>query len=204
MFFWYSLTFSMIQQMLAIWTLVPLPFLFFFFNFYFYFILLYNTVLVLPYIDMNPPRVYMCSQTWAPLPPPSPLTSLWVIWHRWLAFNFYQPGCSRSVSVGQHHTLYGQWAKKGLTFSKNCCGKRRKRDKSCMWLKISSIYYLALHQKSVLASALGSEWCIGTNQELMRKVEPQTLDSQNRNLRFNKIPRWFRHTLKLKRHKGKC
>ena len=34
-----------------------------FFNFYFYFILLYNTVLVLPYIDMNPPRVYMRSQT---------------------------------------------------------------------------------------------------------------------------------------------
>ena len=28
-------------------------------NFYFYFILLYNTVLVLPYIDMNPPRMYM-------------------------------------------------------------------------------------------------------------------------------------------------
>ena len=36
---------------------------FIFFNFYFYFILLYNTVLVLPYIDMNPPRVYMRSQT---------------------------------------------------------------------------------------------------------------------------------------------
>ena len=35
----------------------------FFFNFYFYFILLYSTVLVLPYIDMNPPRVYMRSQT---------------------------------------------------------------------------------------------------------------------------------------------
>ena len=45
---------------------------FFFFNFYFYFILLYNTVLVLPYIDMNPPRVYMRSQTWTPLPRPSP------------------------------------------------------------------------------------------------------------------------------------
>ena len=28
----------------------------------FYFILLYNTVLVLPYIDMNPPRVYMCKR----------------------------------------------------------------------------------------------------------------------------------------------
>ena len=36
---------------------------FFFFNFYFYFILLYNTVLVLAYVDMNPPRVYMSSQT---------------------------------------------------------------------------------------------------------------------------------------------
>ena len=34
---------------------------FFFFNFYFYFVLLYNTVLVLPYIDMNPPWVYMSS-----------------------------------------------------------------------------------------------------------------------------------------------
>ena len=39
--------------------------------FYFYFILHYNTVLVLPYIDMNPPRVNMSSQSWAPLPPPS-------------------------------------------------------------------------------------------------------------------------------------
>ena len=38
----------------------------YFFNFYFYFILLYNTVLVLPYIDMNPPWVYMSSQTWTP------------------------------------------------------------------------------------------------------------------------------------------
>ena len=38
-------------------------FVLFFFKFYFYFILLYNTILVLPYIDMNPPRVYMRSQT---------------------------------------------------------------------------------------------------------------------------------------------
>ena len=34
--------------------------------------LLYNVVLVLPYIDINPPRVYMCSPSWTPLPPPSP------------------------------------------------------------------------------------------------------------------------------------
>ena len=45
---------------------------FFIFTFYFYFILLCNTVLVLPYIDLNPPRVYMRSQTWTFLPPPSP------------------------------------------------------------------------------------------------------------------------------------
>ena len=31
--------------------------------FKFYFILLYNAVLVLPYINMNPPRVYMSSQS---------------------------------------------------------------------------------------------------------------------------------------------
>jgi len=28
--------------------------------------------LVLPYINMNPPRVYTCSPSWTPLPPPSP------------------------------------------------------------------------------------------------------------------------------------
>ena len=43
-----------------------------FFNFNFYFILLYNTVLVLPYIDLNPPWVYMSSQSWIPLPPLTP------------------------------------------------------------------------------------------------------------------------------------
>ena len=45
-------------------------FSFSFFNFNFYFILLYNTVLVLPYIDMNQPQVYMSSQSWTVLPPP--------------------------------------------------------------------------------------------------------------------------------------
>ena len=47
-------------------------FIYLLFNFNFYFILLYNTVLVLPYIDMNRPRVYMSSQSWTPLPPPTP------------------------------------------------------------------------------------------------------------------------------------
>ena len=38
----------------------------------FIYFLIYNIVLVLPYIDMNPPRVYMCSPSWTPLPPLSP------------------------------------------------------------------------------------------------------------------------------------
>ena len=42
-------------------------FVFLFVCLFFYFILLYNNVLVLPYIDMNPPWVYMSSQSWAPL-----------------------------------------------------------------------------------------------------------------------------------------
>ena len=41
----------------------------FFFNFIFK---LYNIVLVLSNIEMNPPQVYMCSPSWTLLPPPSP------------------------------------------------------------------------------------------------------------------------------------
>ena len=33
---------------------------------------LYNIVLVLPYINTNLPRVYPCSPSWTPFPPPSP------------------------------------------------------------------------------------------------------------------------------------
>ena len=40
--------------------------------FYFILFLLYNIVLLLPYINMNPPQMYMCSPSWTPLPPPSP------------------------------------------------------------------------------------------------------------------------------------
>ena len=38
----------------------------------FIYFLLYHIVLVLPYINMHPPRVHMCSPSWTPLPPPSP------------------------------------------------------------------------------------------------------------------------------------
>ena len=43
-------------------------------NYYYYYYLLYNIVLVLPHINMNPPRVYTCSQSRTPLPPVPPLT----------------------------------------------------------------------------------------------------------------------------------
>ena len=46
-------------------------FFFFFFKFYFIF-KLYNIVLVLPNIEMNPPQVYPRSPSWTHLPPPSP------------------------------------------------------------------------------------------------------------------------------------
>ena len=34
--------------------------------------------MVLQYIDMNPPQVYMSSQPWTPLPPPSPYYPSWL------------------------------------------------------------------------------------------------------------------------------
>ena len=44
----------------------------FFFFFYFFIFKLYNIVLVLPNIEMNPAQVYSCSPSWTLLPPPSP------------------------------------------------------------------------------------------------------------------------------------
>ena len=41
-----------------------------------YFFLLYNFVLVLPYFNINLPWVYMCSQSWTPLPLPPHTISL--------------------------------------------------------------------------------------------------------------------------------
>ena len=45
---------------------------FLFFGFFFNLLkILYNIVLALPYINMNPPRVYTCSPSQTPLHPPS-------------------------------------------------------------------------------------------------------------------------------------
>ena len=54
---------------------------FFFFNFLsiIIFFLLYNIVLVLPYINMHLPQVYTCSPSWTPPSTSLPVPSLWVI-----------------------------------------------------------------------------------------------------------------------------
>ena len=70
MFYWNSLTFLIMQLILANWSLASLPFLFFY-KFYFIF-KIYIIVLVLPNIEMNLPQVYMCSPSWTLLHPPSP------------------------------------------------------------------------------------------------------------------------------------
>ena len=67
----------------------------FYYFFKFYFILFYNTVLVLPYINMNPPQVYKCSPSWTPLPPPSP----------------YHPSGSSQYTSPKHPVL---WIEPGL------------------------------------------------------------------------------------------
>ena len=45
--------------------------IFFFFSIFKKIYLFYFTILVLPYIDLNPPWVYMCSPSQTSLPPPS-------------------------------------------------------------------------------------------------------------------------------------
>ena len=71
------------------------------FLFFFYFILLYNTVLVLPYIDMNPPRVYMRSQTWNPPDLPHQNISLG---HQKVSFHPNPKECSnyRTIALFSH------------------------------------------------------------------------------------------------------
>jgi len=68
---WEEIVFRLIS------TIACVSSLFFLFLFYFIF-KLYNIVLVLPNIEMNPPQVYMCSPPWTLLPPPSPYP-LWVV-----------------------------------------------------------------------------------------------------------------------------
>ena len=67
---------ELLYYIVLFWTFLKLKKIFFTFLFLKKFILiggylLYNIVLVLPHINMNLPRVYMCSPSWTPLPLPS-------------------------------------------------------------------------------------------------------------------------------------
>ena len=55
--------------------------------------LLYNIVLVLPYINMNLPWVYMCFLSWTPVPPPSP----------------YHPSGSSQCTSPKHPVMHQTW-----------------------------------------------------------------------------------------------
>ena len=65
--FFHSISHTLTDAHMYIWVICFV----FFFKFYFIF-KLYNIVLVLPNIEMNPPQVYPCSPSWTLLPPPSP------------------------------------------------------------------------------------------------------------------------------------
>ena len=62
---------SLCDRIMDLFSLFPSVVFSFFFKFYFIF-KLYNIVLVLPYINMHLQRVYTCSPSRTPLPPPSP------------------------------------------------------------------------------------------------------------------------------------
>ena len=69
------------------------------FIYFIYLFLLYNIVLVLPHINMNPPRVYTCSLSWTPPPTSLPVSSLWVI-------PVHQPQASCTELGLEIHFLY--------------------------------------------------------------------------------------------------
>ena len=66
--------------------------------------MLYNAVLVLPYIDMNPPLVYMSSQSWTPLPPPTPYH-----WSNMLGRTPYRPDGTPCGGSQARHLWSSSW-----------------------------------------------------------------------------------------------
>ena len=78
------------------------------------FILLYNTVLVLLYIDLTPPWVYMCSPSWTTLPPPSPSHPSLITILLFLYFpNIYAVSFSFYLYISQpfSYCSWGSWGK---------------------------------------------------------------------------------------------
>ena len=74
------LSFLSFKEWMTFFIFFPMCFLFFLiFKIIIIFFLLYNIVLFLPYINMHPSQVYMCSPSWSPCPTSLPIPSLWVI-----------------------------------------------------------------------------------------------------------------------------
>ena len=74
---------------------------------FFFFFKLYNIVLVLPNIEMNPPQVYMCSPSWTLLPPPSPFLNRELVVQK--AAEAGTSGEGKSFLLGFHLTQKLNW-----------------------------------------------------------------------------------------------
>ena len=110
MFFWYSLTFSMIQRMLAIWSLVPLPFL--------------NPA----WTSWSSRFMYCWSLTWKILTQTCPWVSRSLWWKRGMAVaccrvggTEYSTACMGPFERGRHylHYLYHSLASGQITGRKH-------------------------------------------------------------------------------------
>ena len=88
--------------------------------------LLYNIVLVLPYINMHPPWVYACSPFWTPPPTSFPIPSLWVIpvhhpqascilHPTWTGDSFliwyYKNSCAAKETINKIKRQHSEWEK---------------------------------------------------------------------------------------------
>ena len=107
------------------------------FPFIYLFILLYNVVLVLPYINMHPPQVYTCSLFLTPAPSSLPIPSLWVI-------PVHQPQAScilhRNLFFKKRHTNSQQLHEK-MSNMTNHQGSQHVNHKEILSYIIQSCYY---------------------------------------------------------------
>ena len=103
----------------------------FFFKFIIIIILLYNIVLVLPYINMHPPWVYMYSSSWTPLPHPSPYHPSGFFFYSSKSLALRQ-ALKNLISISKYH------ASQHEVFICNLC----EFSGMCPWLLLSSLLWI--------------------------------------------------------------